>query len=425
MAGAPIRSVLTVSLLLGWLAAMVSVVGDTLLDFLFVVSAARDEHPLSIGLIGFLVGLPALLGGWVGRFVDEHRVKIDMILVGSMATSAGVAGLLWTLWASSFMPIAVYISVFTLGTLALVATTTWQSSIPDLLMSDAADDIKRVMGWTATTFAVGTAMGPPIAAGLASWIGGRHLILLDAVSFFVAGILFLPAALKLKARHIADQPVAEKEALTATRVSWLKGLRLIFAEPLVRGPALALSLMNFIMFAASFAVPLLVVQRGLPDYVVSLVAATFVVGGIVGSVVGTYFRNEQMFLVYLIGEPVCRAAGLIVISLSPSIGGILVGVALFTIPQGMGRVARLGYMTTCFPRGQRASVIGSYQMLVRGLMPLAPLIMEGLVGAFGITTFFLCAAVVLTGISVLLAADGGLRKASKARMLAESVERVS
>lgn len=412
-ATATLRGILTPALILGWLAVSLSVVGDTLLDFVFIIGAARETKPLSIGVLGVLIGLPALLGSWVGSRIDRRPSSVDRILVGSMLLSAFVTVLLWLAWPTSFVAIGAYVGTFLLGVLGLVATTVWQSRVPELVKSDSPDDIKRVMGWTVTTFAVGTTVGPLAAAALAAGFGSRQLILLNAVSFLVGAALFVPAAARLRAQA-RTRSAQDATAPTRTRSTWTHGLALIFAQPLVRGPAIALALMNFVMFGASFGIPLLAVQRGMPDRVVAAAASVFVVGGIIGSAVGTYFRHDQMFVRYLVGEPALRAVGLVVVVVSHSAVGLLVGAALFTIPQGMGRVARLGFMATSFPASERASVFGAYQMLVRGLMPLAPLVMEGLVTVFGATKVFLGAAALLCGTSIVLASDKSLRRAARA-----------
>jgi hypothetical protein len=105
----------------------------------------------------------------------------------------------------------------------------------------------------------------------------------------------------------------------------------------------------------------------------------------------------------------------VIIALSASVAGILAGVALFTLPQGMGRVARVSHMATSFPRGERARVFGAYQMLIRGFMPFAPLVMAPTVHALGATAYFFGAAALLCGLSVAIASDRSLRRASLAR----------
>lgn len=417
---APRRVVLiTIALVLGWVAVCVSVVGDQLLDFVFVVAAARRTEPFSIGVIGFLIGVPVLLGGWVGSWIDSRQDRIHLILIGSVVASAAVTTVLWMCWATSFVAPATYAATFLLGFFGLVTTTVWQSSIPELAAADDDDSVKRVIGWTVTSLTLGAAIGPLVAAGLAPILGRRLLILADALSFAIAAAVFIPAAMRLRARTPRSDIGPSRER--PKRVSWLQGIRLILSRPLLRGPALSLSLMNFITFGTSFAIPLMIVRRGFPDRMVALVSASFVVGGLVGSVIATRFRNERMFLLYLVCEPACRAVGLLIVALSNAPAGILIGVALFTVPQGMGRVARLGYMATSFRAGERAKVFGAYQMLIRGLMPLAPLVMEFVVRTMGTTSFFLTAAAILAGLTLALANDRGLRQASVARSVTKGV----
>jgi MFS family permease len=411
-----LRSILTLPLTLGWLALAVSSVGDAMLNFVFIIDAARHTRPLSIGILGFLIGTPVLLGGWVGAWIDAHREHTHRILVGSLAVSGVITIALWFVWSSSYVVAATYGVTFLLGLLNMVMTTTWQSSVPELVSRDDDDSVKRVMGWTVTTVTLGPALGPLAAAVTASVFGRDQLIMIDGLSFFFAAAAFLPAAARLAGTcaKAAGEPAVPAAARPA-RAGCFEGLRMIFAHPLIRVPALSLSVMNFIMFGMTFAIPLLVVQRGFPDGMVASVSAVLVIGGLIGSIIGTRFRQDRMFLAYLMAEPAMRGLGLVVIALSSSAVGILAGAALFTLPQGMGRVARVSNMATSFPRGERAKVFGSYQMLIRGFMPVAPLLMQPTVRMLGAVGFFFGSSALLCGLSLGIASDRSLRRASLAR----------
>jgi MFS family permease len=341
----------------------------------------------------------------LGAYLDRARAAWPWLLLGSLVASALICLALMALLNSAVFALAAYTTVFALGVFGLVTTTLWQTCIPYFVGEDK-DAVKRVMGWTASTFTAGAAVGPLLASLVARHAGTAQLILWDVVSFLICAGLLIPAVRRLRAGiALADTPGPR------ARAEWLVGLRRIFAEPLVRLPAVALAVMNFVTFGVDFALPTLVVRRHLPDYLIAWLTASFVVGTMVGSMVATRFRRDRHFVAYLVGEPFLRGLALLVVALSASAPVLLCATLLFTVPQGLGRVARSGFMMTCFPGAQRAKIVGSYQMLVRSLMPAAPLAMQGLVAAMGITAFFVVSAVVLALLSAVVASDRALRRA--------------
>lgn len=398
------REVFAAALLCGWIGASISVVGDAFLEYVFVVTAAHQRNGISIGVLGMVIGLPTLLGGWVGARLDLRRDKWALYLIGSLIGSAlACCGLIAVLRTGAFA-VTAYITVFLLGAFGLVTTTLWQASIPYFVREDR-DAIKRVMGWTATTFTAGAAIGPIAASLLVRYSGTARLMIWDAVSFVLCAGLLIPVARALRAGiALVEEPKMQ------VRPDWLAGIRKIMSEPLVRLPAITLAVMNFVTYGVAFALPVLVVRRHLPDYLIAWISAAFVVGTMIGSIFATRFRHDRHFAAYLTSEPLLRGLGLLLVALSSSVVGLLLGTLLFTVPQGMGRVARAGIMMTCFPGAQRAKIVGSYQMLVRSLMSAAPLAMQGLVATVGIIGFFLLAALTLTALSAVVASDRTMRR---------------
>lgn len=384
----------------------VSLAGDAVLEYVLVVEAAHGRHGVSVGTLGFLIGLPAVLGGALGSLLDRHRHRRATVLTASLCASAAATALLAAVWGDAWAAAVAYGVVVTLALLSLISTTVWQTLLPELAGRDR-DCVKRVVGWTATVFAVGAALGPLMAATASTVLKPQGLILVDTATFIVCALLVRLCVSRLGNSALSPDP-AFRASEEHDRRRW-HGLRLLASEPLVRTPMLALSAMNFATFGVAFAVPLLVVDRRWPNSVIAMGSAVFVLGGLVGSLVATRFRSDRHFIMYVAAEPVVRAIGLVVVLAAPAIWVAVVGLWIFALPQGMGRVARQSFLITSFPGRHRGKVIGSYQMVVRGLMPLAPLVMQGVVDASNVDTYLVIVAAALASTTALVLADRSLR----------------
>jgi MFS family permease len=396
---------ISAGLVAGWIGLSISLAGDAFLEYVLLVEAARGSQDISVGMLGFLIGLPALFGGMLGALLDRHPSRLRAALIGSAIVSALATTALAILWNSVFLPLAAYAVIFVLGILALIGTIVWQTFLPKFCEEDR-DAIKRLVGWTSIVFALGASAGPLLATAAATVLAPRELIMLDVSTFLLCGGLGFLATRRFSLVHTqTGQPVSEVSRPRPNAT----GLRLLMAEPVVRTPMLVLGVMNFTTFGVAFMVPLLVVERGWPTSVIAVGSSVFVLGGLFGTLVATRFRSDKHFVGYLMAEPGVRAFGLLVVFIAPNPAVAIVGLALFTVTQGMGRVARQSFLIASFPGDQRAKVIGSYQMVVRGLMPTAPLVMQGLVTIFGIDVYLALMTGILTALTIPLVADRRLR----------------
>ncbi|MEU7864562.1 MFS transporter [Nonomuraea sp. NPDC049141] len=402
----------------GSAALTISVAGDELLHYVFLVHAVHGSHPLSLGLLGFLIALPPLFGGAVGGWLDRHRAHNHHVLLGAFAGSAACCFALWASWTSEHAATAAYVSAFALGMLSLAIAIIWQARVSQIVPPDRPELVGRVLSWTSTLMSVGLAVGPVLASILVGAWGHRTLILFDALSFAAGLALMIPIARRLKAtgRDGASRPPA--------RLSRSMGLGMVLRAPLVRSPALALAIMNFLAVAVMFAVPLLVVERGLPLDRIAWASSAGILATLAGSVLGTYARRGHWLLVSVVLEPALRSAGLLVLALSGTTSGLLAGIALFYLPQGMARIARMSYLEASFEPEAKATAVGAYRMLIRGLMPVGPLVMAPAVAFAGARPFLLAGVLLLVALSFWLLGDGALRRSAHRYVLSMSKEQV-
>ncbi len=120
----------------------------------------------------------------------------------------------------------IYALVFLLNVFNAFFTPTYRSVIPQVVDHR---HYRQAVGLSTATFQTLGVLGPGLAGVLAVWFGARQIFFIDAASFVIAAvlILILPAD---KLQKIIKQ---KGKAFTAWHDT-LKGIRLLFSNPLVR-----------------------------------------------------------------------------------------------------------------------------------------------------------------------------------------------
>jgi hypothetical protein len=398
---------LTLPLTLGCMAMSVSSIGDELLRFVFITGAGFNSLGINVGAVGLLLTVPVLWSGWIGARIDRHRSRSGAFLVGVNLIAGAMTFALWSLWHTELFTATVYLLCVALGFFSTAALVLWRTMVPELVGAEDPESIKKVMSWSLVMIAIGGACGPLAAAGFSAVLDRRDLILLDACSFLIAAAALAPTVRRTR----LAAPRGPAGARSKPR--WHEGAALVLAHPLTRWPTIALGLMNFLTVGVYFCIPLVVLEQGGDETVVAGAVFLFVLGSLIGSSIGAVFRQDFMFRLYLIAEPVVRAAGLVLIVAFPDTVGLYAGLVLFTVGQGTGRVARAANLAVVFDAERRARAFGGYQMLIQGAMPVAPLAMTGVVDAAGTTAFLVGAIAMFLALGGLIAVNRRSRRASE------------
>ncbi len=396
-------------LAVGWTALAISVVGDHLLDFVLLVEATVASHRVSVGWLGLAVGVPVLLGGVVGSLVDRHAARLHRQILFVVTVNATAVLAIWAIWrVPALFSTVLYPLVAVVALMAVALTTIWNVLLPQLVDHDQ-ERIKSAVGTTSIVISLGGAAGPTLGAQLLRWTDGQTLVLLDAASFVACGLL-LTSAIRCPAARApgAAEPEAvgrpaEPHRTSAVPLSFTEGARLVLSRESLRWPVISLAWMNFLLFGTMFVLPAVIRERGWPVGTLGGLMTALLLGGVVGSVAGKRFRSERHFTAYLALEPTLRAAALVTFFLAPTPAIGVAAMFLFALPQGLGRVARQSLLINEFPQQQRGRVMGSYQMMIRGAMPLAPATLAWAITVFGPSTFFLVNIAILLLIGALLA----------------------
>jgi NRE family putative nickel resistance protein-like MFS transporter len=120
----------------------------------------------------------------------------------------------------------IYVLVFLLNVFNAFFTPTYRSVIPQVVDHKY---YRQAVGLSTSTFQILGILGPGLAGIFAVWFGARQIFFIDAASFVIAAILILLLPLK-EMQHPLKQ---NEKAFTAWQGA-LKGIRLLFANPLVR-----------------------------------------------------------------------------------------------------------------------------------------------------------------------------------------------
>jgi NRE family putative nickel resistance protein-like MFS transporter len=120
----------------------------------------------------------------------------------------------------------IYVLVFLLNVFNAFFTPTYRAVIPQV--TDHSH-YRQAVGLSTATFQILGVLGPGLAGILAVWFGAREIFFIDAVSFIIAAILIL----LLPADKLQHKAVKKGKTFTAWQDA-LKGIRLLFKNPLVR-----------------------------------------------------------------------------------------------------------------------------------------------------------------------------------------------
>jgi len=120
----------------------------------------------------------------------------------------------------------IYGLVFLLNVFNAFFTPTYRSVIPQVVDHE---HYRQAVGLSTATFQILGVLGPGLAGILAIWFGAREVFFIDAGSFVIAAILIL-----LLPANKLQRPVKPKEKTFTARHDAIKGIRLLFKNPLIR-----------------------------------------------------------------------------------------------------------------------------------------------------------------------------------------------
>jgi MFS family permease len=252
-----------------WSGLAISNLGDWIYGLavaVVLVHRTGSAHALAILLI-CQVGFGAVAGFLCGPLIDRFPRKALMAL-----SDVFRAGALLFLLIGSPSPIHYYVVAALLGIFEALFLPSFQASIPNLVPEER---IVAANALTAVTFNFSVMIGPLVGGALIAHLGIRSVIMVDATSFLVSGLLVWSTAL-------ADQPRSGEPTSAWTDLK--EGIRYSVRTPLVKSIFLVTGV---VMIGAAIKAPLepLFILRSLhqPASSLGLIGGAWGLGMLFGS----------------------------------------------------------------------------------------------------------------------------------------------
>lgn len=301
-----------------------------------------DEYdsPALTGIVTFASVFPGLVVAPIaGALLDRHgRTKL-VILDYAVALIALV--LIGGLALADALPIPLLLIIAVVSSLTAILSHTGLRSLFPLIVPERLWE--RVNAVDSNGYLVATILGPPLAAGLVSIVGGPTTLILIGLLYGAATVTMIGA----------PDPISETASTGRLfRDAW-DGVVYTLRNRTLRGLGVSISLLNLSGGMVTIVVPLIVIDRlGAPEFAVGLVFAASGVAGMIAALIAGRFdsRGREWYLLVvpmggialadlllLAGAGATTAlTGLLFVGLGLAVGGALNGpmdVGLFTIRQ--------------------------------------------------------------------------------------------
>jgi MFS family permease len=371
-------------------------IAQSMVGVALVLFTLNEYHsPALTGAVTFASVLPGLLVAPIaGVLLDRHgrtRLVILDYLVALVAMAA-IGGL--AIGHALSVPVLFLITV--VSSLTSILSQTGLRSLFPLLVPERLWE--RVNAIDSNGYLVATIIGPPLAAGLVSIVGGPTTLILIGLLFGAAAIAMIGAP--------------DPDTRTVTRGSLLidawDGIRYTWRNRTLRGLGFSISLLNLSGGMVTIVVPLIILDRlHAPEVAVGLVFAASGVAGMIAALIAGRIDSrgrEWSLLVlpmggiavadlFLIGGNHASdvVTGLLFVGFGLALGGLLNGpmdIGLFTIrqrrtdPAWMGRAfaVSMAFNFTGYPVGaalagaiavvsiDAAIVVGAVASVLAGLL---------------------------------------------------------
>jgi MFS family permease len=378
------------------LSMQISRIAQSMVGVALVLFTLNEYHsPALTGAVTFASVLPGLIVAPVaGVLLDRHgRTRLVILdYIVALLAMAAIGGL--ALGHALSVPVLFAITV--VSSLTSILSQTGLRSLFPLLVPERLWE--RVNAIDSNGYLVATIIGPPLAAGLVSVVGGPTTLILIGVLFGAAAIAMIGAP--------------DPDTRTVTRGSLLidawDGIRYTWRNRTLRGLGFSISLLNLSGGMVTIVVPLIILDRlHAPEVAVGLVFAASGVAGMIAALIAGRIdsRGREWSLLVLPMGGIAVAdllllggnhaadvvTGLLFVGFGLALGGLLNGpmdIGLFTIrqrrtdPAWMGRAfaVSMAFNFTGYPIGaalagaiavvsiDAAIIVGAVASVLAGLL---------------------------------------------------------
>jgi MFS family permease len=351
-----------------WAGESVSLLGSqvTVLAMPLLAAVTLEASPLQMGILGTLQYIPWLLVGlFAGAWADRARRRPVMI-----GADLGRAILLAAIPIASLASVLrmdhLYGICFLVGVLSVVFDVAYSAYLPTLIPVERLLEGNSKLQASAS---VAEIVGPGIGGMLVQIISAPLAIAVDAVSFAVSGLC-------LAWIHASEPSLRTHERARRILPEVQEGLRLVFANPILRAFSLTSAVANFCI-DMHLAVFILFATREL-DVSPSLLGAMYAVasiGGLVGSLSAGRLVDRLGVGRAIVGGHALVVAALLLIPLS--VTRVQFAVPLIVLAQAFWGFGAVVYVVNSVslrqaitPNSYQGRVMASLRFVSWGVAPL-------------------------------------------------------
>ncbi|MFN3218562.1 MAG: MFS transporter [Acidimicrobiales bacterium] len=371
-----------------WTASVVSNLGDGLALVAYPwLASSITRSPIAIAGVAVATRLPWLLftlpAGVITDRVDRRRLVAGMdtirfvltlvvgliVLVGSdgLADPAALAdGSATGPSGAALALVLLYLAALALGSAEVLRDNSAQTLLPAIV---AKEDLERANGrmWGAE-MVMNAFVGPPLA-GVLIGVSLALPFLVDAGTFALAAALV--ASMTGTFRPTGEAPVERPRF----RTQLAEGFRWLWGHDLLRSLAIALGLLNA-LGAMTSAVDVLFAQDvlGLSATGFGLLAISGAVGGVVGSVTGSWISDRLgsggVLALTMLGSAAAHGA----IAVVPSVPLVFAAFVLVALVGVAWNVVTVALRQTIVPDALLGRVNSVYRFFGWGMIPIGSLV---------------------------------------------------
>lgn len=392
-----------------WSGQSLSLLGSqvTIFALPLVAVVILNASPAQMGLLGALARAPFVLFLFAGVWADRARRRPTMIWT-DLGRGVLIA-LLPVAWFTHVLNLTwLYVVAVLVGILGVFFEVANQAFLPSLVGKEHIAEGNAKMQISTS---VAQVAGPSLGAGLLAVFSAASLIILDAVSYFVSGIV------SIMIRKPEQPPGGEGRnphvfAAMGAGIKWVLGQRLI--RPMLVATTL------FMLFGTGIQVQYVLYTRrtlGLSPSLIAVTLAFLGVGAVIGSVLSlrllrrlgpgpaTFWTVTLGNVVYLLIPAAFGPTWLKVIMLAAA--QLIAGAAA---PISMVSMGSLRMHLT--PNDMQGRVVATFRGLSLGLAPLGALLSGFLAAGIGLrpTLYILAIGILIPPLVVAFSPIPGTRK---------------
>lgn len=313
-------------------AAAISSIGNNLTSiaipwFVYITTGSATRT----GLVAFAGLLPIAIGGVLGGAIIDRLGFKRSSVISDIASGVTVA-MVPTLYLLDMLAFWHLLVLAFVGALLDSPGSTARSAMVPRLARKVAMPLERANSALQLSFFGGQTIGPAIAGTLIGLVGAASVLYFDAVTFAISALI-IAVVISYPSRK-EHESESDEDAQSSILDDAMDGLRYIVHDPFIRA-MLSIAIFANFLFSPMFAVvlPVFVKQQFDSATALGLLAASFGVGSVAGTILYGIFGSRLPRYPVFAGGGVLLTLGMWVLPIAPSLlvaclGGLVAGLSL-------------------------------------------------------------------------------------------------